>query len=168
MTVIVLRGPAGAGKSTLAEHLREAMKYPCAVVDTDIFSWQCVPGESDKQVVYENVLLVAENYLRHGYSVIVSGLILTAEEDGAIGRLRDLAAALRHVVGDFYCAAPLEVAIDRNAARTKDVPEEHIRLWWQLAGDDRTRIAWTVHELNMERPLDENVAHVLDTVGVAE
>ena len=51
---IILRGPAGAGKSVLAHEVQERCTTKTALIDTDIFNWTIVPGEDDKAVVYEN------------------------------------------------------------------------------------------------------------------
>lgn len=92
MRTIVLRGPGGAGKTTLGEALRSELGYPSALIDTDMFNWTTVPGQSNKRVVFDAVRSLAEVYLRNGYNVIVCGLILTNEECGGIELL---AAAAR-------------------------------------------------------------------------
>jgi len=94
-----LRGPAGAGKSSLAEALRQELGYPAAAIDTDLFNWTIVPGESNKRVVYDNLCLLAESYLRYGYDVVISGLILTYEEQGALASLRAKAGLLGFLSG---------------------------------------------------------------------
>lgn len=161
VTIVVLRGPAGAGKSALAERLRERMGYPTAAVDTDVFNWQFVPGESNKAVVFENMRLVAESYLLHGYQVIVSGLILTGEEAGTMAKLRSAARADGEMYVDCYCAVPVEVAVERAEARDKMVPIERIREWWGWAEADRADVAWPLHQLDLTRPLADNVDAVL-------
>lgn len=135
--------------------------------NTDIFSWQCVPGASDKTVVYENVGLITANYLRHGYIVILSGLILTNEEAGAIARLRTNAERDGGLFADSYCGAPIDVVADRSDGRAKKVPDEHVRQWWALAEADRSRVDWPLHQLDMRRPLSENAATVLALLGEA-
>lgn len=91
--VVALRGPAGAGKTTLAEAVREAAPGRAAIIDTDPFQWEIVPREPDKRLVYSNALLPAHNYLRNGYGVVLSGLIPTREEAGAMEELRGFACA---------------------------------------------------------------------------
>lgn len=98
---LILRGPAGAGKSTLARSIQEAFPQKVAVIDTDIFSWQIVPGEDDKELVYENIVSLASSYLRRGHSLIVEGLIISAEERGALEELRPFARSRGAFVADF-------------------------------------------------------------------
>lgn len=158
--LVVLRGPAGAGKSSLAEALRQELGYPAAAIDTDLFNWMIVPGESNKRVVYDNLCLLAESYLRYGYDVIVSGLILTHEEQGALAALRAKVGLLGGGYWDFYCHVPLDMAMRRSAERDRDVPAEWIHKWWHDAREDLSAVSWPVHELDMQRPLTVNVHEV--------
>lgn len=159
--LVVLRGPAGVGKSTLAAALRDELGYPAAAVDTDMFNWAIVPGESNKQVVYENVCLLVESYLRHGYDVVVSGLIFGYEEQGALASLRAKAPLLGATYWDFYCHAPLDVAMRRSADRLYDVDAELVAIWWHEAREDVSSVPWSVRELDMQRPIETNVQEIM-------
>ena len=157
----VLRGPAGAGKSTLARALQAALAAKVAVIDTDIFNWQIVPGEDDKDVVYENVLSLASTYMKHGYSVIVEGLILTDEERGAIARLSHLAAGRGVSFADFYCSVPKDVALCRAERRERQVSSDAISAWWERGEEDKRNVAWALVEIDMTLAVSESVAAVL-------
>jgi predicted kinase len=158
--LIVLRGPAGAGKTTLARSVQAEADRLTAVIDTDIFNWEIVPGESNKELVFRNVVMLAENYLRYGYDVIVCGLIVTSEELGAMDRLRKLALIHNAVFADFYCAAPRDVVLERSRARLKDVPEDSVLQWWELAESDRENVEWNLIELDMRNDLPTLTAQV--------
>jgi predicted kinase len=158
--IVVLRGPAGAGKSTLAAALRDRLGYPTAAIDTDLFNWTMVPGELNKRVVYDNLCLLTESYLRYGYDVVLSGLILTDEEQGALAALRAKAEMLRGSYWDFYCHVPLDVALRRAAGRAKNVPASSIEQWWSAARADIERVPWLVWDLDMEQPVETNVAAI--------
>lgn len=159
--VVVLRGPAGVGKSTLANALRDALGYPTSAIDTDLFNWTVVPGESNKRVVYDNLGLLTESYLRYDYDVVISGLILTGEEQGALAALRAKTRLLGGGYWDFYCHAPLSVTLERHAARDRAVEVDLIEKWWHEARDDIAEVPWRVAELDMTRPLDANVGQIL-------
>ncbi|WP_129668043.1 AAA family ATPase [Phytoactinopolyspora endophytica] len=159
--LVVLRGPAGAGKSALAEALRDRLGYPAAAIDTDMFNWTTVPGESNKQVVYDNVCLLAESYLRHGYDVVLSGLIFSFEERGALASLRARGRLLGWSYWDFYCHVPLDVAKRRSADRARDVPAEFVEKWWHDARGDVSSVLWPVRELDMQRPVESNVEEII-------
>ena len=82
MHVIVLRGPAGAGKSTLALAVQRALGYPTAHLDTDVLNWQFVPGEPNKYVVFNVLQQITSTYLAHGYHVVIAGTSRLAKRQG--------------------------------------------------------------------------------------
>ena len=161
--IVVLRGPPGAGKTTLAKEVQGSSRHRVATIDTDMFNWDTVPGESNKQVVYSNVFLLTRNYLLYGYSVVVSGLILSQEEAGAIQMLRSLASMHNFVFIDFYCDASIELCKKRNAERNKDISGEFIEHWWSVAENDYRTVA-DIRILNMDLPLSKNVDSILEEI----
>ncbi len=162
---IVFRGPAGAGKSTLAETVQRELSQKVAAIDTDIFNWRIVPGEDDKEVVYENVVTLAANYLRRGYSVVIEGLIITSEEMGAISTLRELATAGGATFLDFYCHVPRRIALRRNRGRDRGVSDQMIEEWWDLAEADKKNVQWPLVELDMTVDRQRCAAQVLGYLG---
>ena len=161
---IILRGPAATGKSTLAQEIQERCTSKTAWIDTDLFNWTIVPGEDDKAVVYENVVMLAENYLRRGYNVIIEGLIISSEERGMLAKVRGAARECQAVVGDFYCSVPKDEALRRNKARAKAVSAREIAKWWDLAEADRENISVAVLELNLTLSQATVAAQVLEAV----
>lgn len=161
MRTIVLRGPGGAGKTTLGEALRAEFGYPSALIDTDMFSWTTVPGESNKRVVFEAMRSVAEIYIRNGYDVIVSGLILTDEDHGGIELLASASRFYGHSFHDFYCDVDLATAIERSNGRERNIPVADIERWWSAAKDDVKNVTWQVHRLQMARSVADLVSDVL-------
>ncbi len=161
---IILRGPAGSGKSTLAREIQRRCPSKTAVIDTDLFNWSIVPGEDDKAVVYENVVALSSNYLRRNYNVIIEGLIVSAEEQGALEDVRKLAAERRAVVVDFYCRVSKDAALRRNERRGKGIEPEQIEDWWDLAEADKANVSVPLVELDMETELGDVATKVLDTV----
>ena len=162
---IILRGPAGAGKSRLAGEIQQELSQKVAVIDTDIFNWQIVPGEDDKELVYNNVVALASNYLARGYGVIVAGLIITSEERGAIEKLRQMAESRRATFIDFYCRIPKHLALQRNKGRDKDIPDRQIEAWWDLAEDDKANVPWVLVELDMTLSPQECAFQILNRLG---
>lgn len=168
MRTIVLRGPGGAGKTTLGEALRSELGYPSALIDTDMFNWTTVPGESNKRVVFDAVRSLAEVYIRNGYNVIVCGLILTNEDCGGIELLAAAARFYGHSFHDFYCDVGLETAVERSNGRDRDIPAADIERWWVAARDDVENVAWSVHRLQMSRSVADLVTEVLQATEPAE
>ena len=163
---IVLRGPAGAGKSTLARAVQQGLSQKVAAIDTDIFNWQIVPGEDDKELVYENIRVLAEKYLEHGSSVIVEGLIITSEERGTIAELRQLALSRGVVFIDFYCQVPKALAVQRNGERFKGVSQQMIEQWWELAEADKENVRWPLVKLDMALDPRRSATQLLRHLGI--
>ena len=161
---IILRGPAGSGKSTLAKEIQRRCPTKTAVIGTDIFNWLIVPGEDDKAVVYENVVALSSNYLRRNYNVIIEGLIVSSEEQGALEDVRKLAVESRVIVLDFYCRVLKDVALQRNERRGKGVEPRQIEGWWDLAEADKANVSVPLIDLDMETELGDVATKVLDTV----
>jgi len=123
-----------------------------------------VPGESSKRVVYDNVCLLAESYLRYGYDVVLSGLILTHEEQGALASRRakqlcwaeptGISIATRRSI--WRCAGrQAETATSRRAGREV------------MAGRDVSLVPGPVRELEMRQPLAANVHQVIGVLSRA-
>lgn len=79
-----------------------------AVVDTDLFQWEIVPGEPDKRLVFSNVLLLAHNYLRHGYDLVLRPHTDPGGGggDGGAARLRWPAGSIVRMLGGRTPSAP--------------------------------------------------------------
>ena len=165
--LIVLRGPAGVGKTTLAKSVQAAANQRIATIDTDLFNWEIVPGEPDKALVYRNLVMLAESYLRSRYSVIISGLILSSEEAGTMQELLRFAASRGVIFLDFYCWASREVVVRRNRTRDKPVPEAAVLRWWEQAELDKPNVAWEFVTLDMSAALALLTSQVLATVEEA-
>jgi hypothetical protein len=145
-----------------------AANRPVAAIDTDLFNWEIVPGESNKELVFRNLVMLAKNYLRYDYSVIISGLIITSEEAGALQNLRRFVIDHNIVFRDCYCSASRELVAYRNRTRDKDVPEEAVLRWWELAEQDRSNVAWRLFSLDMSLDLSQLTQHVLSTIKTTQ
>ena len=165
--LVVLRGPAGVGKTTLAKSVQATAAQRVATIDTDLFNWEIVPGEPDKALVYRNLVMLAESYLRSHYSVIISGLILSSEEAGAMQKLRRFATGRGVIFLDFYCWASREVVVERNRTRDKQVPEAAMLRWWKQAELDKPNVAWALITLDMRAALTPLTDQVLAAVESA-
>lgn len=161
---IILRGPAGAGKSALAKELQVRCSSKTAVIGTDLFNWTIVPGEDDKAAVYENVVALVTNYLHRSYNVIIEGLIISSEEQGAMEAVHQIANAEGVPVVEFYCQVPKDIALKRSSQRSKNVPSQTIEQWWDLAETDKATVNVQLVELDMTADLDAVATSVLDTL----
>lgn len=161
MNVIVLRGPAGAGKSTLAVAVQQALGYPTAHLDTDVLNWQFVPGEPNKYVVFGVLQQITTAYLAHGYHVVIAGTIPSTEEAGALTAISAAAKFHRHGYIEFFCDAPVATCVSRASGRGRDVSPADIERWWHQSRFDLANLPPEVTVLDMTLPLERNVETVL-------
>jgi hypothetical protein len=90
MSILVLTGPAAAGKNTISEILATHIQ-PCAVIDVDLVRWMhrnplVAPWNGDEgmrqlRLGVDNACLLAKNFVDHNANVIVLDVLLndTAE-----------------------------------------------------------------------------------------
>jgi len=86
MRVIVLTGPPGAGKNTIAQIIAKR-RSQCAVIDVDLVRWMVLQphkapwegdaGKKQQMLGAQNTCLVANNFLKEGYEVIILDVLTT-------------------------------------------------------------------------------------------
>ncbi len=123
-SVIAITGPAGAGKSTVGEKVAKQLKR-CVNIDADHIKHMIVGGfHKDTSspggwgfdqwgLVGDSIGLLAANFLKQGYSVIINGYI----DEPAWTNIEKL-VAINH---KFLLLPSLETIKDRDAARNEDV-----------------------------------------------
>ena len=114
-------GPAGSGKTSLAERF-------------------C----SEKNLVFYDILRVMLPYVKEHGSVteknkdvldcVVSDFVATFEEEAfdvlefaTGGYLEQILSSLNGNVSVVYCSCPLDVSLERNRSRERQVPEHYIK-----------------------------------------
>lgn len=80
MRVIVLTGPPGAGKNTVAQIIAKG-RSKCAVIDVDLVRWMILQphkapwegnaGKEQQTLGVQNACLLASNFLKEAYEVII-------------------------------------------------------------------------------------------------
>ena len=77
--LIIIRGPPGIGKTTIAKELAKKLPNNVAVIDSDILRWDFIPKKTktfnDHKVVYKSLFDLTKNYLDNGLNVIVEGIL---------------------------------------------------------------------------------------------
>ena len=126
--LVMITGVPGSGKTSSSEALAEALE-PVARVFTDEirhrvspyeFPWVEPEGRRQHLLGINSACKVAEIYLKGGFNVVMNDVLVPhnyAEYRAFIERVGGTTVLLR---------PPVEVALARNKAREKDVPEDLI------------------------------------------
>lgn len=127
--LIVLRGNAGSGKSTIAARLRARAETPIAVIEQDYYRHQLLSPWGDGAVALRAELMVqdARFLLSNGCNVVIEGVL---PSEWFAGVYAAIAADRAHV---YYFNLPFEETVRRHAGRDKanDFGEATLREWWR-------------------------------------
>lgn len=143
--LIVICGPPLAGKTTLAGRLGRQLPGKTAVIPQDelVERWIVQHDEDPEQErawMYTQTRLLAANFLRNGYSVIVEGSYLTLRDGWA-------AAAFAEIPGLFRLMAAL---VTRSLLLVVQAPAERLQVRLAASGRQLSgaelRAAWTEYE----------------------
>ncbi len=84
MSLLILTGPAGAGKNTIA-HAFAKKKSKCAVVDVDTVRWMVLQphhapwsgaeGEKQVELGIRNASALTKNFIQEGYDVVILDVV---------------------------------------------------------------------------------------------
>ncbi|WP_285479534.1 kinase [Amycolatopsis sp. NBRC 101858] len=132
--LVVLRGPSGAGKTTVATAVRARLGHGVALVQQDVLR-RVVLREHDVPGGLNIALIatVCRFSLDAGYHVILEG-ILTAARYGPM--LRRLAADHRGHTTFFYFDVPFAETVRRHATRpqAEEFTAEDMHGWYAASG----------------------------------
>lgn len=132
--LVVLRGPSGAGKTTVATAVRARLGRGVALVQQDVLR-RVVLREHDVPGGLNIALIatVCRFSLDAGYHVILEG-ILTAARYGPM--LRQLAADHRGHTTFFYFDVPFAETVRRHATRpqAEEFTPEDMHSWYAASG----------------------------------
>jgi hypothetical protein len=156
--LVVVRGPSGSGKSSVAARLRAAYGRGLAVVGQDVLRRvvlreRDVPGGANIGLIS----LVARHALDSGFHVVVEG-ILDAGRYGAM--LAELVAGHRGRSRLYYLDVAFEETVRRHATRPQraEFSPEEMAGWYR----ERDLLPGGVERLVPQRStLEETVALVL-------
>lgn len=123
-TLITMVGLPGSGKSTFANTMAQRHGDSTIVVSTDSIRKELF-GSEDVQAHGDKVFALAykriEEGLAHGYDVVFDATNLTKRARKDIFKLFPI---VEHLA--IYVSTPVEVCKERNANRSRVVPEEVI------------------------------------------
>lgn len=136
MEVIILTGPAGAGKNTIA-HLLGAKRTKCAIIDVDLVRLMAsnphvAPWENGEEGLKtlefgaENACLLAKNFLKNGYNVIILDVLSTKSAQV----YRKMLSENKNKI--VLLLPTLEEVIKRNTMRPPRLKKEEIEWTYKL------------------------------------
>jgi adenylate kinase family enzyme len=128
-SIIILSGPVGAGKSTVAKELVSSSPHPTAYIEGDTF-WSFIAKGAESHKRYDNFKLIMRSmtaaalpYALSGYEVVLDFSIPPWFLDAALKIAR-----LREVPLDYVVLRPSEtVCAARAAARTEGRISDYTR-----------------------------------------
>lgn len=132
--LLVLRGPSGSGKTSIAKSIQQKAGDKIAHLKADYFYWKVSPNDPNKHIdnnpiVYENLVDLAENYLEHGYSVIIEGLLNQIDNFRAQDKLVKLAEENKAKFVRIYLEVDFDTANQRHSGSDFSVPIEEVEGW---------------------------------------
>lgn len=121
---IIIRGPAGAGKTTTSEGLKEALPH-CVWINVDAFRHMISKDSSDmRRNIARNVgVYFLSEVIRNNLSVIIDEIF----HDNYYSQINTQLTNAGYKVHTFFLSAPEEVLLERNNSRRIIMPEEAVK-----------------------------------------
>lgn len=138
--VIIVRGPSGSGKSSVAKRLHEEAKENTALLVRDVFRVDIAKEQKNAGEITTDIIeYAAKKFLDNDYTVILEGIFSYKKYSDFIKRIIDY-----NKEGDnylFYLNVSLEETLKRNKNRPKSkiIDDEHIKKWYEKS--DKTNLA---------------------------
>jgi predicted kinase len=171
MGVIIIHGAPGCGKTTVSRALHEKLKSPWFE-----FGWipefanltphTRITPKQEEQIAFENLVLVAKNYMRHGFTNIIFSdlqdvrmldipeafaghnyvMVTLFAEDNDVIKARTLGRDNGNDYRDFEQA----IAINTQIKNRRPLPNEY-RICWDKQSVDEI-VAQALHILQTHKP----------------
>ncbi len=117
-SLIVVRGPIGVGKSSVAEALRQKASNPASTIEPDAIKRMLDPNESSewrRRIAYDTSVFITERLLDVHRTAIVE---MHTKYQNELKRYRLIAERYRVPLVNVLLIAPLETCQERAAQRT--------------------------------------------------
>ncbi|MBI2666516.1 AAA family ATPase [Candidatus Woesearchaeota archaeon] len=86
--LIIIRGPPGIGKSTIANELAQKLSGAVTVIDVDVLRWVFIKKRpknfNDHDLIYKNLWDLTKNSIDEGLTVILEGVLAGRDETGKL------------------------------------------------------------------------------------
>lgn len=135
MQLIIIRGPAGSGKSSVAKELHETATQKTALLPLDVIKVDFAKEqEGALQITADIIEHAAKKFLAADYTVILEGMFNVEREyyKNLLKELFDYNQGINHL---YFLEMSLKESIKRNQARPKNrvIDEDAIRQWHSRA-----------------------------------
>lgn len=156
--LIILRGPSGSGKSSVAKKLREKIKSKTALVEHDylrriILKEEDIPNGINSHLIFK----VTEFALNNGYNVILEGIFFTKHYRQMLDKILEF-----HPEGNYiyYFDVPLKETLKRHQSKdiAEDFGEKEMGSWY--VGKDVLNLGGETI-ISEESSLDETINKIL-------
>lgn len=165
--IIVLNGPLGVGKSTLAEALMESIDR-CAMLDGDQLIALNPPPDDEVAYLHATIALLVAHHKREGYEhFVINHLWRTPEE------LEGLRRSLEGIEADIRCfllTLPLEENLRRILSRQAARALDELEFELETVAEERALLESTPglgEPFEVSGPPSELVAALLDRLGLS-
>ncbi|MEV4349917.1 AAA family ATPase [Actinoplanes sp. NPDC049596] len=128
MSLVVLRGASGSGKTTVAREVRRRYGRGCALIEQDYIRRVLLRehGSDDTPAVTPSFLVsVVEAALGHGYHVVLEGILHTGQYGGP---MRSLIAAYDGPAGAYWLDVSFDETVRRHQQRPEPIPVTAARM----------------------------------------
>ena len=128
-TVLILRGPAGVGKSTTAKLIQQKLGPNWTHLNVDEFKYYMPlkPGDSNRaersRIAHDVTKFFAREMYRQGYDVILEEMYKQPYNDSLVAFLRE--NDMKYLKVFLY--APEDDVVERSAHREKKPPADELR-----------------------------------------
>lgn len=158
MQLIVIRGPAGSGKSSVARELHETAKQKTALLPQDVFRVNIAKEQEGAAAITADVIkYAAKKFLDSHYTVILEGLF-NIEQEHYKRLLEDLFGYNQGSNHLYFLEISLDESIKRNTARPKGriIDESAMREWYPKAQKTNYKLERVidVEEKSMQEVVD--------------
>lgn len=125
MTFILIRGPSGVGKSTIARKLAKKLPQKTAHINVDVFphelivDWEEIPITERLDIMYENAYFATELFLKKDYNVVIDGGFSIGEDFTLLRKFLELAKRYNKKPEVVELIASLEELINRAKKRNR-------------------------------------------------
>lgn len=127
--VLILRGPAGVGKSTISSLIQKKLGVNWAVIDVDKLKHYMPMKENQinraerSKIAHDVSKFFAHEMYEKGYDIILEEMYKKPYNDSLVEFLKSNNMEYLKV----FLSAPVEVVIARSNAREKNPPEDELR-----------------------------------------